>query len=436
MFTSLERMSFKRIQALLLPALLGTWLLGCQPDTPRADPNSTLPEENVEASSAKAPAGEVATFVPQQRPFKPEYLRQLRLPPGFHINVFAEGLQNPRMMAVGGDDTVYVTQPRAGTVLSLKDADRDGRADETQTLLSGLGDVHGITLHQGYLYLATPQSLYRLAVKDLGKVTQPTTLLSDLPVGGNHPNRTLAFGPDGYLYVSVGSSCNACVEANPEHATILRMKPDGSGRTVYAKGLRNTIGFGWHPETKEMWGMDHGSDWRGADIPPEELNRIEAGNHYGWPWCYGKQVPDEMMPGHPPGITKASYCKQTQPAVLAHQAHSSPIAFLFYTGSRFPADYRNDAFQVFRGSWNRKPAVGYKLSRIHFKNGQPERFEDFLTGFLVEGGQAQFARIAGLTMTKDGDLLLSDDQNGMIYRITYRPDAEKGVHSSTQKDEP
>lgn len=195
---------------------------------------------------------------------------RLDLPEGFTITRFAEKLGEPRMLAAAADGTVYVTRRKPGDVLALKDKDGDGRAESQQPVVEGLEGVHGIVLHDGAMYLATVHDVYKAAVTN-GSVGKPSRILEGLPPGGRHPNRTLGVGPDGRLYVSIGSTCNACVEEHEESAAIIRAGLDGSGRELFATGLRNTIGFGWHPATGEMWGLDHGTDWLGDTFPPKEL---------------------------------------------------------------------------------------------------------------------------------------------------------------------
>lgn len=381
-------------------------------------PSTTVPPPLMPGNSATV---EGAITAPAQRAMTPALVNQLQLPAGFSVAVWADGLGNPRMMAFGPDGTLYVTRRQQGDVLALRDLNGDGRADEQQVVASNLTGVHGITVRDSALYLATPTHVYRADILSNGTLSAPQVIISDLPLGGQHPNRTLGFGPDGLLYITVGSTCNAC-DDNDENATMHRANADGSGRTVIATGLRNTIGFGWHPVSGQLWGMDHGSDWRGDDQPPEELNRIDVGGNYGWPFCFADRLVDRFIPTPPQGTTREAYCATTRGPVLTYQAHSAPIGMTFYTAGQFPAEYRNDAFVAMRGSWNRRQPTGYKIVRIQFNDGgQPVAISDFLTGFLIENGQAHFGRLAGVTVAPDGSLLVSEDTNGVIYRITYTP---------------
>src|SRR5262245_10864475 len=359
------------------------------------------------------------SFRPVRRDATDERIHQLKLPAGFTLDVFARDLGDPRMLAIADDGTAYVSRPDQGDVLALGNG--DGRSDGPRTALSGLENAHGLALAGNRLYVAGVRKVVVADVLADGQLGPWRTIVDNLPSGGQHGRRTIGMGPDGLLYVSVGSSCNACDETDREHATLLRIRIDGIERTVFARGLRNTIGFAWHPVTNELWGMDHGSDWRGDDQPPEELNRITARGDYGWPLCFGNRQPDPFFVSR--AITdKEAHCRTTQPPVLTYQAHSAPIAMVFYAGRQFPRDYRNDAFVAMHGSWNRSPATGYKVVRIRFDHGRPVRFEDFLTGFLIEDGKAHFGRPAGLAVTRDGALLVSDDTNGVVYRVAYRGD--------------
>lgn len=359
------------------------------------------------------------TLIPAGERPTDELIASLEVPAGFEVGVFADNLGNARILAQGDDGTVYVTRREEQDVLALVDEDGDGAADDMRSVAENLPYVNGVTVYEGMVYLATDTSVYRAPVRANGDFGPLEVLIADLPDAGQHPNRTLAVGPDGMLYITVGSTCNTCQETNPENATILRANLDGSEREIFASGLRNTIGFGWQPETGVLYGMDHGSDNHGDDTPPEELNRLELGSDYGWPFCYGDRQVDAYFSMMPTGSTGPERCAQTQAPVLTYQAHSAPIGFVYYTASQFPAEYQNDAFIAMRGSWNREPAVGYKVVRLHFENGEPVAFEDFLSGFLLEDGVTQFGRPAGLLVAQDGALLVADDTGGVIYRVSY-----------------
>lgn len=346
----------------------------------------------------------------------PEFVRRLKVPAGFRVSVFTDQAAAPRMIAVGDDGTVYTTRRDSGDVLAFRD-DGSGRAGAPRKVIANMPKVHGIAINGRTMYVATVNEVYTADIMADGSVSTPRAIITNLPDGGQHQNRTLGIGPDGMLYITVGSTCNQCQESREESATMLRAKPDGSERGVFASGLRNTIGFAWHPVTKELWGMDHGMDWKGDGIPHEKLNRIQSASNYGWPFCYEDKQVDYTFSNEPPGGTKEEFCPRTVAPVLKYTSHAAPMQMAFYTGTQFPAEYRNDAFIAMRGSWNREPVSGYRILRIHFENGQATRFDDFLTGFVE--GSTYFARPVGVAVAKDGSLLIGDDTNGMIYRVTY-----------------
>lgn len=360
---------------------------------------------------------EVAVFKPVKQEASEENVRKLKVPDGFKVEKWAENLGNARMMIAGQDGAIYVTARDEGQVIMLRDTNGDGKADQNQ-VVAEKKDVHGITIHENSMYLATIKEILRADIHQDGTLGELQVLVDDLPDGGQHPNRTMKFGPDNMLYVSIGSTCNACEEPNPEHATILQLNADGSNRKVYAHGLRNTTGFDFHPDTKEFWGMDHNTDWLGNDESHEELNKIEEGAHYGWPFVYddGKKMPHR----EPENKDHEELIEKAKSPVLLYQPHSSALSFKFYTENQFPEEYKNDAFVTMRGSWNRENPTGYKVVRIRFNNNnQPEDFEDFVTGFLLEDGRSHFGRLVGLTVHNDGSLLFTDDSNGVVYRVSY-----------------
>ncbi|HKU91649.1 MAG TPA: YbhB/YbcL family Raf kinase inhibitor-like protein [Steroidobacteraceae bacterium] len=365
---------------------------------------------------------------PDKVPADEAHIAQLEVPSGFTVNVFARDLKNARILAVAPNGNVYVSRRDQGDVLLLTDTNGDGKADGAPRAVVHRSGAHGIAIHDGTFYLVTVKELFSGPLNSDGTIGPLKLLTGDLPDAGQHANRTLAFGPDGMIYLSVGSTCNACNESNPENATLLRVTPDGKSRTIFASGLRNTIGFDWQPQTGELWGFDHGIDFLGDDQQPEELNHLVRGKQYGWPHVFGK---DGINPQSTPRgeITKEQWRAQSEPMVLGYTAHAAPMQLVFYRGGSFPREYTGDAFVTMRGSWNRKPASGYEIVRVRFRNGEPQGIEPFLTGFLSDGGQKHFARPVGLAVARDGSLLMADDGNGVIYRISYQ---EKDMATPTQ----
>jgi glucose/arabinose dehydrogenase len=377
--------------------------------------------------------GPVTTTVTVLEPgpvkLRDDLLARLAVPPGFRIAVFARDLQNVRWLMPMPNGDVYASRREQGDVLLLRDSNRDGTVDSRIVVAQNLKAAHGLALRGNQLYITSDKKVVVSDIQPDGTLSTPRVIIDDLPDAGQHPNRTIGFGPDGLLYITVGSTCNDCRDANPENATLLRAQPDGSARSVVASGLRNTIGFGWHPTSGLLYGFDHGADYHGDDTPPEELNQLRLNGHYGWPYCYGNRQPDPHVFNDPPNTTKADFCPTTQAPALTYTAHAAPIGFAFYTASQFPAEFRNDAFVAFRGSWNRAQPSGYRVARVRFDSaGRPTAVQDFATGWLIDpppaeqtraGRPTQFGRLAGLAVAADGSLLVAEDQNGVIYRITY-----------------
>ncbi|MBW6531471.1 YbhB/YbcL family Raf kinase inhibitor-like protein [Sphingomonas sp. RRHST34] len=348
-----------------------------------------------------------------------DFAAALRVPRGYRVATWASDLGNARMLAVAPDGSVYVSRRSEADIIRLVDADGDGRADGPPTVIVNRPGLHGLTIHGGQLYFMTAHEVFRAPLRPDGGIGAVETLIDDLPDAGQHLNRTLAVGPDEMLYISVGSTCNACDESSQENATLLRASLDGKRRSVWASGLRNTIGFGWHPRTGALWGWDQGIDWLGNDMQREEINLIERGHRYGWPYVFedGKRNPQDEPPG---GLTAARWAAASTAPTLMHVAHSAGMQWAFHPGGGFGPDAAGDAFVALRGSWNRKPASGYELARVRFDAaGRPTRVESFVSGFMSRDGTSQYGRPCGVAVLRDGSLLLSDDANGILYRISY-----------------
>ncbi len=348
-----------------------------------------------------------------------DFASEIKLPRGYRASVWASDLGNTRMIAVAPNGDVYVSRRSEADIIRLSDRNRDGRADGPPQVVVNRPGLHGLTIHGGMLYFMSAREVFRAPIRADGGLGAAETLIDDLPDAGQHLNRTLAVGPDGMLYISAGSTCNACDESSQENATILRASLDGKKRTIWASGLRNTIGFGWHPRTGELWGWDQGIDWLGNDLQREELNRLERDKRFGWPYVFenGQLNPQDEPPG---GVTGAQWAAASTNPVLMHVAHSAGMQMAFHPGGGFGPDVAGDAFVALRGSWNRKPASGYELARIRFDaNGRATRIETFASGFMSRDGTAHYGRLSGIAVMRDGSILFSDDANGVLYRVTY-----------------
>jgi glucose/arabinose dehydrogenase len=342
-------------------------------------------------------------------------LGDLKVPAGFKISVFASDLAGARLMTVSPEGVLLVARRRTNEVVALPDRDKDGKA-EPHVLLTGLTNAHSLAFKDGYLYIATTPAVMRVRWADGGPVGEPEKF-ADLPSStpAVHVSRTLAFGKDGRLYVSIGSSCNVCVEADPRRTTIQVFNADGSNPQPYARGLHNAIGFDWDPETGVMWADETGQDGLGDDVPPDEINLIEAGKHYGFPFFIGRNEPNRVpeLKGAQPTVTADA----AVPPTLELPAHITGIDLRFYTGTQFPAQYRNALFLAIHGSSTIPVKVGYKVVRVVMKSGRPVGIEDFVTGWLKDGVVS--GRPAGLATGADGALYVSDDNKGFIYRVAY-----------------
>ncbi|GJG86121.1 hypothetical protein tb265_13020 [Gemmatimonadetes bacterium T265] len=369
----------------------------------------------------------------QPKPLPAPDVSALHVPAGFRLTKFAEGLGNARVLAVSPAGRVYVTRRADGDVLMLGD-DGTGRARGAPVRVASRPGLHGITFFGGKVYLVTVHEVYAADVLPDGHFGPLAMLIHDLPDAGQHNDRMVVVGPDSALYLSVGATCNECAEPNPENATILRAARDGSSRAIFASGLRNTIGYGFQPETGELWGWDQGMDWLGDDLPPEEFNHIEKGKRYGWPYFSGNNLPNPHRQVAPGGIPDSEIAKVSTPMVLGYTAHAAGMQLAFYAGAdsgaaRFPAEYRGDAFVSLRGSWNRKPPAGYEVVRVHFERGRPTSIRPFVTGFVTPDGE--YGRPCGMAVARDGALLFTDDRNGVIYRVAYAGGAGGAPGAST-----
>jgi glucose/arabinose dehydrogenase len=301
--------------------------------------------------------------------------------------------------------------PSDGKVLIWSDRDRDGVAEERVVFAQGLRNPHGLAFHDGYLYVAEERQVIRFRWRGgQPAAAAPEVVIAGIPAGG-HNTRTIGFGPDGKLYLSIGSSCNVCDEADERRATIMQYNADGSGGRVYAAGLRNAVGFVWRPGTDELWATNNGRDGLGDNLPPETLNLVRDGNDFGWPYCHNGTLRDQQF-------KRLGSCDRVTRPAFAMQAHSAPLGLAFYSGEGFPAIYGGDLFVAFHGSWNRSTPTGYKVIRARFADGAPTgQTEDFITGWLEANGRA-WGRPVDVSLGPDGALYVSDDSLGVVYRVS------------------
>jgi len=345
-------------------------------------------------------------------------LETLKLPPGFTIEVVAR-VPNARAMTWGANGTLFVGSTNAGSVYALKlpPPGQQGQPVSqavSQVIATGLREPAGVAFHDGALYVSAVSRIVRFddIEKRLANPPAPVVVTDRFPTDGHHGRKFIAFGPDGKLYVPIGVPCNIC-ELDPDrYGNIMRMNPDGTGLEVFARGIRNTVGFDWDPRTRELWFTDNGRDMLGDDVPPDTLNHVpKAGTRFGYPYCHAGKIPD-------PEFGKKRACSEFQPPAQDLGPHVAALGMRFYTGTQFPAAYRNQVFIAEHGSWNRSRKIGYRVTLVTLEGDKAVRYEPFVEGWLQ--GDRAWGRPADVLVAPDGSLLVSDDSAGAIYRIRYK----------------
>lgn len=345
---------------------------------------------------------------------EPLLRERIQLPAGFGITLFASGVPGTRMLRFTTAGDLLVSTPAEGKVILFeRDANGDGHADGQRVLLDHLTAPHGLALYNDWLYVAESDAVLRVHFDAATRAVrgEPERIIRGLPTDG-HWTRTIGIGPDGWLYLSMGSSCNVCLEKDARRAAITRYHLDGTGQQIYATGLRNAVGFAWQPGTGALYATDNGRDFLGDDFPPCEVDRVVEGGFYGWPFANGDRVPDpDFGDGHADMIAKSI------PPAHGFGAHVAPLGITFYSATQFPERYRGAAFVAQHGSWNRSHKSGYKVVALLFDADGTIREEDFATGFEVN--EQVFGRPVDVAVGPDGALYVSDDFGGAIYRIAY-----------------
>lgn len=327
----------------------------------------------------------------------------LKVPAGFKIELFTKGITNARTMVLGKQGTIFIGTRSAGKVYAIKDR-------KVFTIAENLRMPNGLAFHKGALYIAAIDQIIRLdnIEKNLANPPKAVVVRNDLPRATHHGWRFIAFGPDNRLYIAIGAPCNVCLKSG--FAEIRSMKADGSDEKVIATGIRNSVGFTWHPQTKKLWLSDNGRDMLGDDIPADEINRVDkSGQDFGFPYCHGGTVADPDHNEFP--------CNKFSPPAVKLGAHVAPLGITFYTGNKFPKKYQNQLFVAEHGSWNRSQKSGYRVGMVKFKNSQVIGYETFVSGWLQ--GQSAWGRPAYTLIMPDGSMLISDDRAGAIYRVSY-----------------
>lgn len=340
-------------------------------------------------------------------------LHTITLPAGFRIQVYAAPVPDARSMVLSPDGTLFVSSRRAGNVYAIRDHDGDYQADTILTIAKGLQMPNGVALHGDSLYVADVNRILRYdnITARLHSPPEPVVILDNLPGERHHGWRVARFGPDGWLYVAIGAPCNVCERDDRRFAAIVRLRPDGSNLEVYAHGIRDSIGFDWHPQTHHLWFTDNGRDWLGDEQPPDELNHApQPGLHFGFPYCHGKGIAD-------PQYGKKRSCDETVAPSQLLGPHVAALGMRFYTGTMFPSSYRQQIFIAEHGSWNRSTPIGYRVMRVRLEGDRAVEYSVFAEGWLRNG--EPWGRPVDVQEMPDGSLLVSDDYAGAIYRISY-----------------
>ena len=342
------------------------------------------------------------------------HLNEIQLPAGFQIDIYADKVENARSMAMGEKGTLFVSTRKAGKVYAIVDGNRDNKADQIFTLAKGLNMPNGVAFRDGSLYVAEVSRILRFdnIERRLKNPPKPAIIRDDFPTDRQHGWKFISFGPDGNLYIPVGAPCNICRRGDERYASIMRMRPDGKGLEIFAHGVRNTVGFDWHPATKELWFTDNGRDWLGDDQPPDELNHApDKWLHFGFPYCHGGTIPD-------PEYGSQRRCNEFVPPAMQLGPHVAALGMRFYTGALFPPEYRNQIFIAEHGSWNRSVPIGYRITLVKLEGNRAVHYEVFAEGWLKKG--RAWGRPVDVLVMPDGALLVSDDRAGVIYRISYK----------------
>ncbi|MDQ7089072.1 MAG: PQQ-dependent sugar dehydrogenase [Methylococcales bacterium] len=341
-------------------------------------------------------------------------LKQLSVPDGFTLSIFAQNVPNARTLALGDNGVVYVGTRQQGSVYALQDSNNDGVADKKYTLATDLYMPNGVAYKNGTLYVAQPHRIiqFKNIGKQLAHPPKPSIVYEDLPADKRHGWKYLRIGDDNKLYSAVGAPCNSCESEKAIYGTLFRVNTDGSEFEIIASGVRNSVGFDWHPTTKSLFFTENGRDNLGDDTPPDELNLwTEKGQNFGFPYCYGDAILDPKLGGE-------KDCARFQPPAWKFKAHNAPLGMRFYRGNQFPKPYQHQLFVAQHGSWNRSIPDGYRIALVTFKNGQPISEKTFISGWLTDDKKV-LGRPTDILEMDDGSLLITDDKQGLIYKVTY-----------------